>query len=84
MVSLVDSAIINNIRKVKPNVSNHWMVWSSPLTHIDGRAINDGVKDSDKVKMTCFSWGKNNKPLRKNCTYGEFKVLHYMCYIFVK
>lgn len=84
VVSLVDSAIISDIRKVKPNVPNHWIVWSSPLAHIDGRAINNGVKDSDKVKMTCFSWGNYNKPLRKNCTYGEFKVLHYMCYIFVK
>lgn len=83
VVSLVDSAIIDNGRDVKPNVPNHWIVWSSPLTHADGRMIDD-IKDSDKVTMICFSWGQHDKPLRQNCTYGEFKVLHYACYIFVK
>lgn len=84
VVSLVDSAIISNLRKIKPNVPNHWIVWSSPLTHFGGGIINDNITDSDKVTMTCFSWGENGKKLRANCTYGEFKTLHYTCYIFTK
>mgnify|MGYP001757325313 FL=1 len=84
VVSLVDAAIIDNMRKVKPNAPNHWIVWSSPLTHFGGGIIHDDTKDSDKVAMTCFSWGEKDKKLRSNCTYKEFKTLHDICYIFVK
>ena len=72
------------MRKVKPNAPNHWIVWSSPLTHFGGGIIHDDTKDSDKVAMTCFSWGEKDKKLRSNCTYKEFKTLHDICYIFVK
>ena len=37
---------------------NHWVVWESKITNLDGDEINESTPLTEKVKLKAFSWGK--------------------------
>lgn len=41
----------------KPS-KDHWVVWESKITNLDGEEINESTPLTEKVKLKAFSWGR--------------------------
>ena len=56
---------------VKPS-KDHWVVWESKITNLDGDEINESTPLTEKVKLKAFSWGRvEENYIRSGLTLGD-------------
>ncbi|UYZ68198.1 hypothetical protein LP090_01905 [Moraxella bovis] len=63
-------------------IPEHWAVWTSTLNDKNGNPITNNLKDSDIVKLTVFSWGKNKYFINTNVSFDDFRNHVYKVFVY--
>ncbi|UYZ68192.1 hypothetical protein LP122_10605 [Moraxella bovis] len=80
IVALIDSDLLSDLAKI--SLPTHWVVWTSTLNDKNGNPITNNLKDSDIVKLTVFSWGKNKYFINTNVSFDDFRNHVYKVFVY--